>query len=87
MRLLLDTHIFLWFVGGDKKLALALREAISNPQNEIFLDEGSVFQVAKLPSLHRDPFDRLLIGQAIEHGLKLVTVDTAIRAYPMAPVL
>lgn len=127
MRLLLDTHIFLWFVGGDKKLAVALREVISDPQNEIFLsvvslwemiikyqlghlplpqppelyvptqrrrlrigsllvDEGSVSQVAKLPPLHRDPFDRLLIGQAIEHGLKLVTVDTSIRSYPSAPV-
>ena len=128
MRLLLDTHIFLWFASGDKKLSLALREAISSPQNEIFLsvislweiiikynlghlplpqppqfyvptqrrrlfivsldvDEGSVFQVAKLPPLHRDPFDRLLIAQAIEHDLKLVTVDAAIRAYPMAPLL
>ena len=128
MKLLLDTHIFLWFVSGDKKLSLALREAISSPQNEVFLsvvslwemiikyhlghlplpqpaevyvptqrrrlyiesldiDEGSVFQVAKLPPLHRDPFDRLLVGQAIEHDLKLVTVDAAIRAYPTAPLL
>lgn len=114
MRLLLDPHIFLWFVAGDRKLSVALREAISDPRNEILLsvvslwemvikyhrghlplpqppelyvpaqrrrlrigslpvDEGSVFQVAKLPPLHRDPFDRLLIGQAIEHDLLLVT--------------
>ncbi|MGI4790898.1 MAG: type II toxin-antitoxin system VapC family toxin [Janthinobacterium lividum] len=127
MRLLLDTHIFLWFIVGDQKLAIRLREAIANPENEVFLsvislweiiikyklghlplplppeiyvpaqrelfdisslpvDEGSVFQVAKLPPIHRDPFDRLLIGQAIEHNLRLVTVDTAISAYPMAPV-
>ncbi len=61
-------------------------------QRELFfveslsVNEGSVFQVAKLPPLHRDPFDRLLIGQAVEHDLKLVTVDTAIHAYPMAPL-
>ena len=50
------------------------------------VDEGSVFQVAKLPLLHRDPFDRLLIGQAIEHDLKLITVDAAIRTYPAVPL-
>lgn len=36
MRLLLDTHIFLWFVSGDQKLALALRTVIGDLQNEIF---------------------------------------------------
>ena len=128
MRLLLDTHIFLWFLIGEKRLGDAVRDAIRDPGNEVFLsvaslweiiikhqlgnmplpgppgiyvptqrrrhqiaslsvDEGSVCQVAKLPPFHRDPFDRLLIGQAIEHGLTLVTVDTAIRAYPMAPIL
>lgn len=127
MRLLLDTHIFLWFLVGDPKLTTSARDAIRDPRNEVFLsvvslweiiiknqrgnlplpqppesyvptqrrhfrigslpvEEGSVLQVAKLPPLHRDPFDRLLIGQAIEHNLKLVTVDAAIRAYPMAPL-
>ena len=51
------------------------------------VDEGSVFQVATLPLLHRDPFDRLLIAQAIEHDLKFVTEDAAIRAYSMVPLL
>lgn len=51
------------------------------------VDEASVAQVAKLPLLHRDPFDRLLIGQAIQHGLTLITDDASIRAYPTAPVL
>jgi PIN domain nuclease of toxin-antitoxin system len=39
--------------------------------------------LATLPSLHRDPFDRILIAQALQHGLTLVTVDDAIRAYPV----
>lgn len=127
MRLLLDTHIFLWFVGGDKRLAAALRQIITDPDNDVYLsvvslweaiikyqigklplpeapeiyiprlreqedilslpvDEASVAQVARLPLLHRDPFDRLLIGQALQHGLMLVTDDTAILAYPSAPV-
>lgn len=49
----------------------------------LVVDEASVSRLAELPSLHRDPFDRLLVCQALEHGLMLVTVDDAIRAYPV----
>ena len=45
MRLLLDTHIFLWFVSGDKKLSMSLREAVSSPQNEIFLSVISLWEI------------------------------------------
>lgn len=38
--------------------------------------------VASLPLLHRDPFDRLLISQAITEGLVLVTADRQVLAYP-----
>ena len=48
------------------------------------VDEASVAELAKLPLLHRDPFDRLLICQAIRHGLMILTVDQAIRAYPVS---
>src|SRR3954463_10317494 len=37
------------------------------------LDEDSVLQVLRLPALHRDPFDRMLVCQAIVHGLAIVT--------------
>ena len=40
--------------------------------------------LAQLPSLHRDPFDRILITQALQHGLTLVTVDELVRAYSVA---
>ena len=39
------------------------------------LDEESVLQVLRLPVLHRDPFDRMLVCQAIVHGLAIVTPD------------
>lgn len=45
--------------------------------------EGDSRHVARLPLLHRDPFDRMLICQAIEHGLTLVTPDEQIRRYPI----
>jgi PIN domain nuclease of toxin-antitoxin system len=40
-----------------------------------------------LPSLHRDPFDRLLVAQARTEGLTLVTHDPLIRAYPSVAFL
>jgi PIN domain nuclease of toxin-antitoxin system len=102
MKLLLDTHIFLWFISGDQRLSDPLRNSIRNPDNEVYLsvvslwetivkyqlgklplpespetylpkqrdrhqivslnlDEGSVAQLTKLPLLHRDSFDRMLI--------------------------
>ncbi len=47
------------------------------------LDDASVSHVEHLPFHHRDPFDRLLICQAIEHGMALVTPDDHIRRYPV----
>jgi PIN domain nuclease of toxin-antitoxin system len=47
------------------------------------LDEASVTHLMKLPSYHRDPFDRMLMCQAIQHNLTLATVDDKIREYPV----
>lgn len=47
------------------------------------LTEDDVRHVEHLPNHHRDPFDRLLICQAIEHGMALVTPDPTIRRYPI----
>lgn len=125
MRILLDTHIFLWFISRDTRLDTDLRDAIRDPKNEIYLsaisvweamvkyqlgklplpenpgtylpkqrqlhqiaslalDEKSVVQLARLPLLHRDPFDRMLICQALENRLTIATVDPVIRSYPVS---
>lgn len=122
MKLLLDTHIFLWYVIGDSRLPASFRVAIQDPGNEVYLsvasvweavikhqfgklplrsppaesfprirdahgidslviDEGAMAHLATLPSLHRDPFDRLLIAQTLQHGLTMVTVDSEVAAY------
>jgi len=47
------------------------------------LDEDSVIQLDKLPVIHRDPFDRILICQAIQHNLTLVTIDKLMMSYPV----
>lgn len=43
-----------------------------------------VLAVGSLPDIHSDPFDRLLVAQAMVEGLTLVTADRAIREYPIA---
>ena len=124
MRILLDTHVFLWYISADPQLPPAFRDAIREPTNEVYLSIASVWEtvikyalgklplpdapaeylprqrqahriatlpieetalvhLAKLPPLHRDPFDRILIAQALQNGLTLVTVDNAVRAYPV----
>jgi len=124
MRLLLDTHIFLWFISGDARLPSRLRDSIRNPEQEVYLsvvslweaivkhqlgrlqlpqppeqylplqrarhqiaslplDEASVRHLVGLPLIHRDPFDRMLICQAIEHSLTIVTVDSVFSNYPV----
>jgi PIN domain nuclease of toxin-antitoxin system len=47
------------------------------------VDEEAALHVAKLPDLHRDPFDRMLVAQAIVGGLVVVTPDDPIRQYPV----
>lgn len=47
-------------------------------------DEPTLANLAKLPTIHRDPFDHLLIAQAIQHGLTLVSLDEILYAYPVA---
>ncbi len=47
------------------------------------LDEDAVLQLSRLPEYHKDPFDRMLVCQAIAHGLILITPDEAIRQYPV----
>jgi PIN domain nuclease of toxin-antitoxin system len=47
------------------------------------LDEDASFHLPRLPRLHRDPFDRMLICQAIAHGLAIVTPDPLITQYPV----
>lgn len=125
MRLLLDTHIFLWFISADDRLSKAVRDSLRNPENEVYLsvvslwetivkcqigrlslpqppetyltlqrerhqisslplDEASVSRLPQLPLIHRDPFDRMLICQAMEHGLTLLTVDDVVASYPVS---
>jgi PIN domain nuclease of toxin-antitoxin system len=45
------------------------------------IDEGAISRLAELPNHHKDPFDRILIAQALEHGMTILTHDPLIRMY------
>lgn len=49
--------------------------------DELPLDAGQAQRLADLPWHHRDPFDRMLIAQALEEGLRLVSADRVLAAY------
>jgi PIN domain nuclease of toxin-antitoxin system len=118
MRLLLDTHIFLWVVTGNSALKSPARRIIEGAE-QVYVSAASIWEiaiksrlgridaelgglveaieasglvelpvramhtagVAKLPLHHTDPFDRLLIAQAIAEPLRLFTVDALLARY------
>jgi PIN domain nuclease of toxin-antitoxin system len=118
MRLLLDSHIVVWWLANSPRLPAKARSAISDPANEALVSAASAWElvlkvargklrlpphfmdrlrsdgfrelavtpghaigVARLPPHHADPFDRMLISQALAEGLVLVTCDSAIQRY------
>ncbi|NEQ88479.1 MAG: type II toxin-antitoxin system VapC family toxin, partial [Moorea sp. SIO2I5] len=67
MKILLDTHIFLWFISGDTMLSTDVRDIIRDPDNEVYLSVVSVweaivkYQLGKLPL--PEPPDKFLPNQ------------------------
>ncbi len=59
------------------------RERVRHLIEALPLNEGATLMLDKLPAVHADPFDRLLVCQAIEGGLTLLTPDAAIHRYPV----
>lgn len=55
MKLLLDTHIFLWFITADLRLPTIFRDAIREPQNEVFLSVASLWEVITKYNLGKLP--------------------------------
>lgn len=53
---------------------------------ELAIEAPHAMEVAQLPPLHKDPFDRILIGQAMAEGIVLLTHDANIKQYDFAPV-
>jgi len=62
--------------------AVLRRGLVDNGYQELPITSAHTLAVARLPDLHRDPFDRILAAQAIEEGIELLTADQALAAYP-----
>lgn len=127
MRVLLDTHAFLWWIGDDPRLSERAREVLSDGDNDLVFSAASGWEIAikarlgrlhvpgdlntylvrqltenytsvlpvhlshalrvhALPDHHRDPFDRLLVAQAIVEEIPLLSADPRIARYPVEVV-
>src|SRR5947209_11620695 len=116
MRLLIDTHTFLWFVTNDPLLSAAGLALVVDPSNEILISPASFWEVAikvsigkyplavpfdqfftqgiagndisilplevrhaavlsSLPMHHKDPFDRMIVAQAMVEQIPIVSID------------
>jgi PIN domain nuclease of toxin-antitoxin system len=122
VRLLLDTHAFLWYVLDDQQLTAKARALISDSNNEINVSPASYWEIAikisvgkyslsepldafidremaandlqilhiapqhaaivsTMPFHHRDPFDRLIVAQAIVEQTPIISGDPVLDAY------
>lgn len=118
MRLLLDTHIFLWLMAGDARLNARAKEMLERAER-VFISSATIWEiaikvrlgkltvdleqlipeiqkngfeelpvlsrhakeVARLPRHHGDPFDLLLVAQAMTEPMHLLTADGQLAEY------
>jgi len=122
MKVLLDTHAFLWLITDEDRLSENARQTFLNTENSLFFSAASLWEicikkslgkislmdgwfqtiqkeiqintiqwlpiemthcaeVTELPFHHRDPFDRMLIAQAIVEEMKLLSRDSRLADY------
>ena len=118
MRILLDTHVYLWWVADSRSLSKAARERIAGA-DAVFVSAASIWEaiikigigklaadpgalvrgiagsgfeplpvtpehalaLTRLRDHHKDPFDRILLAQAITEPLYFLTADRALSVY------
>jgi PIN domain nuclease of toxin-antitoxin system len=124
MRLLLDTHVFMWWVSSSEQLPQQVLDLLEDSENLLFLSVASIWEIQiksqngklelgkplaqlisnqqannglailliepahvyglqGLPDVHRDPFDRIMIAQAIVEDLAFVSGDRVLSGYPV----
>jgi PIN domain nuclease of toxin-antitoxin system len=123
MKLLLDTHVLLWYLNGDSRLPEDKRALIEDPRHSVAVSVASLWEMIikaalgklelmddmptiegilrrqgiailsiqtphlvrllDLPLHHRDPFDRLIIAQALTEQMTVLSDDGEFGAYPV----
>ena len=127
MRVLLDSHAFLWVATEDDRLPGAVRDLIADMRTKVVVSVATTWELTlkalggrlalpappaehfadhidefgyellpvhqrhvaalqELPAIHRDPFDRMLVAQALVEDLDLVSGDERIRQYPVRTI-
>ena len=118
MKILIDTHIFLWILSCPEKINDKRRYELESPANEVFLSAMSIAELmikssigkinfefdplemtkkmqidildfagmhamalGKLPFYHKDPFDRMIIAQALVNKFVLMSDDSKFLKY------
>jgi len=122
MKVLLDTHAFLWLISGDDRLSETAQKIFLDPGNILFFSSASLWEICikvslgklslksgwlktiqdemkvnaiqwlsiemlhcveltNLPFHHRDPFDRMLVAQAMVDDLQLLSRDNRLSSY------
>jgi PIN domain nuclease of toxin-antitoxin system len=125
VKVLMDTHVFLWLIVGDVRLSEKARQIFLDPRNKIYLSAASLWeiaikmslgklslkggwlrlfekemkmntiqwlpiemphcdQVSKLPFHYRDPFDRMLVSQALVEKMVILSSDSRLSDYGIA---
>ena len=127
MRILLDTHVFLWALVDDPRLTVQARDLLLMPQTELVVSTASIWEISikyglrrgdmpvdgesalsfarqagysvlpiipehaaavdRLPGIHADPFDRMLVAQALHEPMRLMTHDAQLARYAESLVI
>lgn len=78
MRLLVDTHAFLWFVAGDAQLSRPARRALEHPDAELHVSAATVWEMAIKSSLGRLtlplPAAEYIAGK-VQHGVRMLPIE------------
>jgi PIN domain nuclease of toxin-antitoxin system len=127
VKLLLDSHAFIWYLTNDDRLPEPVKALLEDPMTPVLvsvathwelmvkalagrlhlpeapdrflmepieeagfrllpIESRHVLALPELPAIHGDPFDRMLVAQAIVEDLEIVTGDEAIRRYPVRTI-
>ncbi len=127
MRLLLDTHALIWWLGARKRVPRPLQALLLDPGNDVLVSAATAWEIAikrrigkldfdagflanfdthvitlgfapltvtaahmvrgaGIEAPHKDPFDRILAGQALVENLVIVTADEALACLGAAVV-
>jgi PIN domain nuclease of toxin-antitoxin system len=74
MRLLLDTHVFIWWNSGTEAIAPRLRAGIADPRNQVFISAASVWEIGLKRAIGRLSFSQPIVAAIAAHRFQLLAI-------------